>query len=225
MLKLRTAVIKSAHPGLGADVPIWIGWNGRLVHGADARLDLGGELIVGDVRKARQKRKKKKPRKTKAGAPRRLTIGPPARTPAILHLHKSSCLRTGGWVHLNAGTSIVVGPRATLEIGDATYFSGGTVLCSESITIGERCGIAWDSYIADSDMHEVVADGEALPHTAPVVIGDHVWIASGARIMKGVTIGDGAIVASGAVVTKDVEPRTLVGGVPARVIRKNVEWS
>lgn len=220
-MKLRSAVIKSVDPDIG-DLPLWIGWNGRLRRDPGAELELGGDLVIGD---ARGKRRRKRRKKRDTGRRRQLTIGPPARTPAILHLHKGSRLRTGGWVHMNPGTSIVVGRGATLEIGGSCYFSGGTILCSESIVIGERCAIAWDSTIVDSDMHEIVADGESLPHRAPVRIGEHVWIGSGARIMKGVTIGDGAIVGAGAIVTKDVPPRTLVAGVPARPIRKNVEWS
>ena len=58
----------------------------------------------------------------------------------------------------------------------------------------------------------------------PVVIGNHVWIAAGAMILKGVTIGDGAVIAAGAVVTKDVPAYCLAAGVPARVIRENVLW-
>ena len=53
-----------------------------------------------------------------------------------------------------------------------------------------------------------------------VVVGHDVWIGSGAKIMDGVTVGHGAVVAAGAVVTNDVEPYTIVGGVPARPIRK-----
>lgn len=53
----------------------------------------------------------------------------------------------------------------------------------------------------------------------PIRIGRGVWIAAGATVLQGVTVGDDAVVAAGAVVTKDVPPRTLVVGVPARVIR------
>lgn len=56
-----------------------------------------------------------------------------------------------------------------------------------------------------------------------VVIGNDVWIGYGAKILAGVKIGDGAIVAAGAVVTKNVEPYSIVGGVPARVIAKRFE--
>lgn len=73
------------------------------------------------------------------------------------------------------------------------------------------------TYVNDTFFDEnKTADAEGNP----VVIGNDVWIGSGAMIISGVTIGDGAIIAAGAVVNKDVEPYTIVGGVPAKVIRK-----
>ena len=53
-----------------------------------------------------------------------------------------------------------------------------------------------------------------------IVVGKNVWIGSNATILAGVTIGDNAVVAAGAVVTKDVEANTIVGGVPAKFIKK-----
>ena len=60
--------------------------------------------------------------------------------------------------------------------------------------------------------------------TAPVVIGNHVWIGHGAMIMKGVTIGDGAIISAGAWVATNVKPYSLVMGDPARAVQKNIHW-
>lgn len=55
---------------------------------------------------------------------------------------------------------------------------------------------------------------------APIVIGRNVWIGAGSTVLQGVTIGADSVVAAGSVVTRDVPPATLVGGVPARVIRE-----
>ncbi len=204
------------------DQPVRLGLNGRLRREPGAIMRLGGDLILGDVRKHGQKRKVRS-RPLPSHEPQ--AIGPPPASPATLQLNRGARLETTGWVHLNAGTAVVVGRFASLKIGAATYFSGGTVLCAESIEIGERCAIAWGVTIMDSDMHSITVEGETLPHVAPIRIGDHVWIGADARILKGVTIGDGAVVGGGALVTKDVPPRTLVAGVPATIVRKDVDWT
>lgn len=82
--------------------------------------------------------------------------------------------------------------------------------------------IAKQVLIRDSDNHDIIYDG--YMKSAPIWIGKHCWIGMRACILKGVTIGDGAIVAAGSVVTRDVPARALVGGVPARIIKENVEW-
>lgn len=63
-------------------------------------------------------------------------------------------------------------------------------------------------------------DKSLFEESLPIVIGSDVWLGARTIIIDGVTIGHGAIVAAGAVVTKDVQPYTIVGGVPAKVIRK-----
>ena len=67
------------------------------------------------------------------------------------------------------------------------------------------------------DVHNIT---NAWDNKGDIIIGNDVWIGYEAVIMSGVTIGDGAIIASRAVVTKDVPPYTIVGGVPAKTIRK-----
>jgi virginiamycin A acetyltransferase len=63
-------------------------------------------------------------------------------------------------------------------------------------------------------------DGKVYPFKSDTIIGNDVWIAYNITIMPGVHVGDGAIIASGAMVTKDVEPYSVVGGNPAKEIRK-----
>lgn len=68
--------------------------------------------------------------------------------------------------------------------------------------------------------HDLLPQNNRKNHYAPIKIGNHVWIGSNATVLSGVTIGEWAVVAAGAVVTKDVPPYTMVGGVPAKIIKK-----
>ena len=68
--------------------------------------------------------------------------------------------------------------------------------------------------------HDLLPQNSRKNHYAPIKIGNHVWIGSNATVLSGVTIGEWAVVAAGAVVTKDVPPYTIVGGVPAKIIKK-----
>ncbi len=137
---------------------------------------------------------------------------------------------TGGALcSLGEGVGITVqGSRqrvANLHIGERTHIQARThINCFESIIIGERCAISWDCEILDTDIHRLVVDGQPRARTGPVLIGDRVWIGARSIILKGVTIGDHAVVAAGSVVTRDVPPRTLVAGNPARVIREISGW-
>ncbi len=111
-------------------------------------------------------------------------------------------------------------PGGTLEIGDRTSINSGTSLCAALLVrIGARCAIGNMTLIMDTDFHSV-HDHTVAPEPKPVVIEDDVWLAARVTVLKGVTIGRGAVVATGAVVTKDVPPRTLVGGIPAKFIRQ-----
>ncbi len=74
-----------------------------------------------------------------------------------------------------------------------------------------------DDWLMKMKKKEVDALGEKI--LGYTTIGNDVWIGYGAIIMRGVKIGDGAIIGAGAVVTKDVEPYSVVGGVPAKVIK------
>ena len=91
----------------------------------------------------------------------------------------------------------------------------------KKIDIGKNVIISERVVIRDSNNHKILK--KDFKETAPIVIGDNVWIGLGATILSGVTIGDGAVIAAGAVVTKDVPPKALVAGVPATVKNTNIE--
>lgn len=118
------------------------------------------------------------------------------------------------------------GAPSRVSIGDRTQLRGECLLnCASSISIGSDCQISWRVQILDTDFHAIIfPDGQASEPTKPVVIGDHVWIGTGATVLKGVTIGDGAIIGAGSVVTRDVPPGVIVAGNPARQIREVASW-
>ncbi|MBR3223382.1 MAG: putative colanic acid biosynthesis acetyltransferase [Kiritimatiellae bacterium] len=90
----------------------------------------------------------------------------------------------------------------------------------DKITIGMKVAISREAFICTAS-HDITKPNRPLV-TAPIMICDGVWIGARAIILPGVTIGEGAVVAAGAVVTKDVEPFTVVGGNPAKFIKKRV---
>jgi putative colanic acid biosynthesis acetyltransferase WcaF len=90
----------------------------------------------------------------------------------------------------------------------------------DKITIGTKVAISREVFICTAS-HDITKPNRPLI-TAPVTICDGVWIGARATILPGVTIGEGAIVGAGAVVTKDVEAWTVVGGNPAKFIKKRV---
>ncbi len=107
-----------------------------------------------------------------------------------------------------------------IEIGDNSIVNSFCLLDGRGadLRIGNNVDIApyvriWTlEHNPQSDMHETQA--------GPVVISDNAWIASGVTILPGVTIGEGAVVAAGALVTRDVAPRTIAAGIPAKEIGK-----
>lgn len=106
-----------------------------------------------------------------------------------------------------------------ISIGQSAMF-----ICGGGIRVGSRVMVAHGSQIVSSG-HRIPEDADAPmrftgPASAEIVIEDDAWIGAGAIVLPGVTVGEGAIVAAGAVVTADVEPRTIVGGNPARLIRR-----
>ena len=82
--------------------------------------------------------------------------------------------------------------------------------------IAPRCAFIANNHLFDPDdcRKEIGSSNE------PITVEDYCWIGYGAIILAGVTVGEGSIVAAGAVVTKNVEPYSIVGGVPAQLIRK-----
>jgi acetyltransferase-like isoleucine patch superfamily enzyme len=114
--------------------------------------------------------------------------------------------------HTDVGRNLRFGRNVFVNHGCSAMDIGGIDI-GDDVMIGPNVSLISSGHPLDpaTRRSEITA--------APVRIGRGVWIATGAMVLQGVSVGEDAVVAAGAVVTKDVPPRTLVAGVPARVVR------
>lgn len=113
--------------------------------------------------------------------------------------------------YTDCGKNIHIGKNVFFNMGCKFQDQGG-------IFIGDGALIGHNVVLATLNHAQSPSDRASII-PAPIHIGKNVWIGANATVLPGVTIGDGAIVAAGAVVAKDVPENTIVGGVPARIIR------
>lgn len=111
----------------------------------------------------------------------------------------------------DCGKNTWVGERTFINMGCKFQDQGG-------IFIGDDCLIGHNATLCTIN-HNPAPEHRGDMIFKPIRIGNKVWIGANATILQGVTIGEGAIVAAGAVVTRDVDSRTVVGGIPARFIK------
>lgn len=147
----------------------------------------------------------------------------------IYNYRLSRSVKLGKGVMIRKGTEV----GHDFSIGDYSYVSG-PINYIESAHIGNYSSIARQTIIGVGDhnhqwltTHPIIVSKEygfietdhKEPQKPAPIIGSDVWIGINAIIFRGVKIGDGAVVAAGSVVTKDVEPYSIVGGVPAKHLK------
>lgn len=114
--------------------------------------------------------------------------------------------------YTDCGINIRVGKRVFINSGCRFQDQGG-ITVGDDVLIGHNCVIATLNHVMDPDRR-----ADMIP--SPVIIGNKVWIGANVTILPGVTVGEGAVIAAGAVVNRDVARRSVVGGVPAKVLKK-----
>lgn len=122
----------------------------------------------------------------------------------------------------HSGCDIMIFNNAKLHLGSGYINRYAKIRCYSSITIGDNVAISENFSIWDSDAHAILGKEHLM--TQPIIIGNNVWIGTNVTVLKGVTIGDGAIIAAGSVVSKDVPANCIAAGIPAKVIKENIEW-
>lgn len=142
----------------------------------------------------------------------------------LLHVAKGGLLQLGGDIRIAGSARLEV--TGELVIGSHTRIGvNARILATSHIAIGEGVAMGPECMILDSDLHGLAIGGEHRAMTAPVTIGDHVWIGSRCTFLKGAIVGEGSVVAAGSVVTGEIPPGVVAGGIPARVLATEAEWT
>ena len=154
------------------------------------------------------------------------------RAPLSVRLRGRAKIAGSGKVGLGEGVSLngtivpielITYASGSIEIGKHTFINyGSSIAARTSVKIGAHCLLGHYTFVMDNDQHDIVRHWE-LPQSDPVVIEDHVWIGSKALILPGVHIGSRAVIGAGSVVTRDIPPRSVAAGNPARVLRHLTE--
>ncbi|MFT4849686.1 MAG: acetyltransferase-like isoleucine patch superfamily enzyme [Sediminicola sp.] len=115
---------------------------------------------------------------------------------------------------------------------------GSILACITTISVGKGTAIAHNVTIIDNNNHPTHPEDRKIMYnspwdsplrnwnyskSAPIIIGENVWIGTGSRLHKGITIGDNSIIAANAMVTKDVPANCIVAGNPAKVVKEDIQ--
>lgn len=132
-----------------------------------------------------------------------------------------------GSAHFARGVSLRADNGGKINFGN-NFASNQNFFCASNtvISFGDNVLLGWNIHIRDGDGHIIFnQNNEIINPNNPIAIGNNVWIASYASILKGVVVQENCIVAFGSIVTKKFkESNVIIGGVPAAVVKKNIYW-
>jgi maltose O-acetyltransferase len=119
-------------------------------------------------------------------------------------------------------TSLRTGTDGVLEIGEGAYINYGCNISAEKLVrIGPRCNLGTDVIMMDNDFHRLEPERRnERPPSAPIILEENVWLGARVIVLRGVTIGAHSVIGAGSIVTRDIPPRSVAVGQPAKVVKK-----
>ena len=145
----------------------------------------------------------------------------------LLSIEHGGRLMVSENVQMARGTRITINSRGVMRIGRHFWCNGDCFFnCTTNIILGDNNMYGWNISFNTTDGHHVYDNGVTKPMEGDITIGNHVWIASNCHIAKNTFIADDCVVAQNSLVGKRFEqPKCLIGGMPAKVIKDNFTWS
>ena len=150
-------------------------------------------------------------------------------------LTNTSIFVSGNNYRINVGDKVrFLGPCKIVLQGNAELFIGFNSgirgvefnLKQAKIKVGELCMFSYGIVLRNHDSHQIVDASTNQVTNLPkdIVLGNHVWIGQNATILKGVNVGDNSVIGFGSIVTSSCEASSVLAGVPAKVVRHNINW-
>ena len=159
---------------------------------------------------------------------------------AFYHNYFSFSRSKLGYCHpsVQLGANFTVGGAKNIFLYEGVSIGGGHISATNAKFVMKKNSVSSTGLMVRTGNHmqevgkwfRYIDDAYKLSHSAPgeydkdVTVEEDVWLGVNVTLLSGVTVGRGSIVAAGAVVSKDVPPYSIVGGVPAKVIKENVMW-
>lgn len=130
-----------------------------------------------------------------------------------------------GRASIGNGTKLSI--LGTLELGNNFIISAHSqVECRKYISFGENVLIGWDCLFMDTDGHKILNyDNHLMNENKEIIIGNKVWFGARSTVLKGVQISNNNVIAANSCVThKFSENNCIIGGYPAKIIKRNIKW-
>lgn len=146
---------------------------------------------------------------------------------SILKVERGGRIIFADDAHIGHGALIHVKPNATLSLGKNFAISGTTkIICTNNIEMGDDIQFSWDSLVMDSNAHSILdSEGKEIEKTGNIRLGNRIWIGANTTLLKGTQIADDSVIASNSLVNKSFDqPKVLLGGIPARILKSIGGW-
>ena len=148
-----------------------------------------------------------------------------------IYIHgDNNVVRVGKWTSFWNSEVCIEDDGNEVSIGNHTKIMGNTQLAAmegTKILIGSECGFSTDIIMRTGDSHSILdMEGRRFNASRDIILEDHVWVGIKVICMKGTYVSRNSIIGAGAVVSgKFTEPNCIIGGLPAKVIKRGIEWT
>lgn len=140
----------------------------------------------------------------------------------------NNSLSIGSGSRLRNMTIEIVGNGCTVEIGERCIIGHGCYLSAKEenirLIIGNDCMFSRNVNILTSDGHPVFQEHRRINPARDIVIGNHVWLADNATVLKGTSVGDHTVVGIHSLITRSIPENSVAVGIPAKVVKTGITW-